>query len=294
MRAVPETLRAKLDSGVTTLCWCWRIERADGAVLGFTDHDRDLAFGDVVYRAQGGFMPGEIRSELGFTVDAASVAGALDDAALTEADLAAGAYDGAQVICMRVDWAAPDDRVMMWRGEIGQTRRGETFFEAELRGLSHRLTQTTGRVYSRRCDAELGDGRCAKDVSGAAFAAAGAVTATVSARSFSASGLSAYASGWFTRGRLSWTIGANAGASADVEAHRGAVIELSAAPAQPVAAGDAFDIVAGCDKSLGACRDKFANAANFRGFPFMPGNDPLLAGPAGDSRRDGGSRGLAG
>lgn len=294
MRIFPNSLQAKLQSGVTTLCWCWRIERRDGAVLGFTDHDEDLIFGGVTYRARGGFQPGEIRNELGFTVDAASIAGALDSETLTEADLSAGLYDGALVICLRVDWSNPADRIGVWRGEIGEIRRGETFFEAELRGPAHRLTQTTGRVYSRRCDAELGDARCAKVVSGGAFTGAGAVVHAAGARSLRASGLAAFASGWFTRGRLTWTSGANAGTAFDVETHRDDTIELHAAPAQPMTPGDTFDVVAGCDKKLSTCRDKFANAVNFRGFPFMPGNDVLLAGAAAETRRDGGSRGIAG
>ncbi len=292
MRAIPETLQAKLSGGVTTLCWCWRIERADGVTLGFTDHDRDLVFGGLTWRAKSGFQPGETRSEMGLSVDAASIAGALDDETLTEADLARGVYDGARVTCLRVDWSAPEDRVTVWTGELGETRRGEQFFEAELRGLSHRLTQTTGRVYSRRCDAELGDARCGKDVSGAAFTGTGEAIQHVSARAFTASGLDAFAPGWFLRGRLTWTSGENAGAAFDIAAHRGGFIEMETAPAAPVQPGDAFSITAGCDKRLTTCRDKFSNSVNFRGFPFMPGNDALLAGPAGDARRDGGSHGL--
>lgn len=293
MRILSGSLKAKLQGGVTTLCWCWRIERRDGAILGFTDHDGDLTFGGVTYRAKGGFQPGEIRSELGFTVDAGSIAGALDSEVLTEADLAAGKYDDAEVVCLRVDWSAPDDRVGVWRGEIGEIRRGETFFEAELRGPGHRLTQTTGRVYSRRCDCELGDARCGLDVGGAASTASGAVTQAVSARSFRASGLGDHASGDFARGRLRWTGGANDGAAFGVAAHRGDMIELETAPAQPVAPGDTFSIVVGCDKKLSTCRDRFNNAVNFRGFPFIPGNDPLIAGAAAETRRDGGSRGIA-
>jgi uncharacterized phage protein (TIGR02218 family) len=46
---------------------------------------------------------------------------------------------------------------------------------------------------------------------------------------------------------------------------------------EPIAAGDAFRVTAGCDKRLGTCLAKFANVPNFRGFPHMPGNDFVLA-----------------
>ena len=50
----------------------------------------------------------------------------------------------------------------------------------------------------------------------------------------------------------------------------------------------------GCDKRFATCRDRFANTLNFRGFPYMVGNDALQASPASETVRDGGSRGLGG
>ena len=45
MKTLSAGLQGHVDSGTTTLAWCWRIERADGVVFGFTDHDRELEFG---------------------------------------------------------------------------------------------------------------------------------------------------------------------------------------------------------------------------------------------------------
>jgi hypothetical protein len=36
----------------------------------------------------------------------------------------------------------------------------------------------------------------------------------------------------------------------------------------------------GCDHTLGTCAARFANAANFQGEPFLPGNDLLTRYPA--------------
>lgn len=44
-----------------------------------------------------------------------------------------------------------------------------------------------------------------------------------------------------------------------------------------------------CDQRFETCRDVFSNTANFRGFPHMPGNDFVLAGPAA-GRNDGSKR----
>jgi len=47
----------------------------------------------------------------------------------------------------------------------------------------------------------------------------------------------------------------------------------------PLVAGDPVTITAGCDKSLAVCRDTFDNVFNFRGEPFVPGNDLLFRTP---------------
>ena len=44
MKTLPAGLAEHLAGEVTTpLCRCWRLTRRDGAVLGFTDHDRDIS-----------------------------------------------------------------------------------------------------------------------------------------------------------------------------------------------------------------------------------------------------------
>jgi uncharacterized phage protein (TIGR02218 family) len=115
----------------------------------------------------------------------------------------------------------------------------------------------------------------------------------VDARTFRTADLSAFADGWFTRGVLTWTGGANAGARSEVEAHRAAVsaaaLELLTAPPSAIAPEDTFSVDAGCDKRWTTCKAKFANTANFRGFPMIPGDDWLQAGPRTGDRNDGGS-----
>lgn len=46
-----------------------------------------------------------------------------------------------------------------------------------------------------------------------------------------------------------------------------------------MAVGDTFHIVPGCDKRLATCRDRYANVINFRGEPYLPGQDALTAYP---------------
>lgn len=83
-----------------------------------------------------------------------------------------------------------------------------------------------------------------------------------------------------TFGTVEWTNGTNAGRRAEVIAHDVtdgiAVLTLLEAPVRSIVGGDAFTIRAGCDKRIETCSTKFANTANFRGFPHIPGQDAVL------------------
>jgi hypothetical protein len=160
MRIVPEELAARIESGAATLCHVWTLERADGARLGFTDHDRDLVVDGTTCRAGSGWTAGAAETAVGLAAGTAAVAGGLDDAAITEADVAAGLYDRAQVALWQVDWTEPDLRVRLWRGALAGLKREGEGFVGELEGPLAKLDRVVGRTYGRMCDAVLGDARC--------------------------------------------------------------------------------------------------------------------------------------
>lgn len=290
MKILPDGMQAHLDSGATTLCWCWKLVRRDGVVQGFTDHDAVLTFGDVSYQAVSGFAASEVQSSLGLSVDNLTLAGALSAATLNESDLAAGHYDSAGIEIWRVNWSDVAQRVLMRAGTLGEVTRSGGAFTAEIRGLAQALNQPVGRVFGHLCDADLGDARCGLAIG----ASDGVVVTAADARRFTVSGLNAFAAGDFTGGMLTFTTGTNAGRGMEVKRHAvsgGIVsIELWQAMGDAVAVGDGFGITPGCDKQFATCKARFNNAVNFRGFPFMPGNDAVVAAPQVGAVLDGGSR----
>ena len=66
MLSLSPSMQAKLDQRATTFCHCWRIARSDATVLGFTDHDRDLTFNGVTFRANTGLSASQLESSVGF------------------------------------------------------------------------------------------------------------------------------------------------------------------------------------------------------------------------------------
>ena len=293
MRSIDSGLAAHIAAGVTTLCRCWRLTRGDGVVLGFTDHDRPIVFDGLSHEPATGLDASEAVSATGFAVGGLEVSGALSSDRLDEGDLAAGLYDNAEVTLHLVNWSAPAERLLLRVGRLGEVTREDGAFRAEIRGLAAALDQPNGRVFRPTCDADLGDARCGIDLGLAAYRGTGTVLSAYGNRRFSVSGLGAFAAGWFERGKLTWTSGANSGRAAEVRAHRIAVGAVTIELWQPmhgaIATADGFTVTAGCDKRFATCKAKFANPVNFRGFPHMPGNDFALSYARAGEVNDGGA-----
>lgn len=261
-----------LAGDVTTLALCWRLDRRDGVTLGFTAHDRDLVRGGVPYRARPGMLPSAVRQSDGFDVDTLDLAGALTDEGITADDLMAGRWDGAACTVLALDWSDPAaEPLVLARGELGDVGVKDGAFTAELRGPTALLERPVVERTSPDCRAELGDRRCRVDLAGRmrlarVMAADGAVlTLDTDEPAENAYGF----------GRLRWLDGANAGLVSAIAASAGAVVTLREPPFAVPAAGALVELREGCDRTFATCRDRFANIANFRGEPHLPGNDLL-------------------
>jgi uncharacterized phage protein (TIGR02218 family) len=59
----------------------------------------------------------------------------------------------------------------------------------------------------------------------------------------------------------------------------GDIVRLRDLPRADVVPGCTVELREGCDKRFQTCVSRFANAANFRGEPHLPGNDLLTRYP---------------
>lgn len=287
-------LSAHLATGATTTCHAWAITRADGTVLGFTDHDCDLAFEGITFRADTGLGATALQQGTGLSVDNAEALGALCDASLSEEDIEAGRYDGAEVTAWLVNWAMPEARQRVFRGTIGELTRVGGAFRAELRGLAELLNRPQGRIYQKPCGAVLGGRGCHFDLGQPGYRAEVRAAMIEDRVCFTFDVLGGFAPGWFTHGRLEVLEGAAQGLSAPIR-HDGEVagrrvIELWTPLRVAPEDGVRLLLEAGCDKRLATCRNKFDNVPNFQGFPDIPGEDWMMVHPARGGARDGGSR----
>ena len=177
----------------------------DGTKLGFTDHNKEFDFLQVMCRPESGFIP-----------DNNKVQGILSSD-ISGDDIRSGRLGEARLESYRVNWTEPTQFISIAIGYVGEIRQKGDEFELEWLDQASQLERSTGRVFSRLCDAEFGDVRC---------------------------GLNAAD---FPEGTI-------------------------------------------CPRTFTACQEQFSNQVNFRGFPYILGDDALLAAPLDGEIRDGSSR----
>lgn len=274
MKTLTAGLAAHLAGETTTLATCWKLTRRDGTTLGFTSHDRDLTFESVTYKAASGFTPSMIASSGNLAVDNLDVEGMLSAEAITETDIHAGKYDFAEISVFQVNYANLAQGALTLRtGWLGEVSVSGQHFIAEVRGMTQKLSQTLGEIFSPACRARLGDARCKVNL--ASHTVSGTITEVVSRLVVKDSSRSE-AAGHFTDGLLTFTSGANEDLTIEVKYYADKTLNLVLPLPFPAEVGDTYSLIAGCDKRFETCIGRFNNAINFRGEPHLPGLDRML------------------
>lgn len=290
---VSAEFQAHLGAGVTTVARLWKVTRRDGVVYGFTDHDLDVQMDGVTYKADTGMTAHALSQTTGLSVDNTEALGVLSTEAISEKDIRAGRYDGAEVEAWLVNWRDVSQRYLRFRGKVGELSREAGGFRAELNGLSEAMNQPQGRAYQSPCSAVLGDGKCRFDLEQTGYSVELDLISNDEETVFRFEDMALYPKGWFVRGTFKVLSGAAEGLSGIIKndtmgdggARRIELWEALRAEMQP---GDRVRLEAGCDKLPRTCRKKFNNFLNFRGFPDIPGEDWLMSYPIPSGRNDGG------
>lgn len=276
------------------MCFCWRIDRQDGVIMGFTDHDVDLTFDSVTYQRTTSFSASAMENQLGLAVSNLDVMGALSSDSITEDDLESGRYDGALLTIYLVNWQEVTQRVVIMKGPLGQVTIGDLAYQAELRSLGQHFQQYIGSLCQAKCRSDFGDTGSGLE-GGCRFALPAAVAGTVSAvtdrttfsvsasGSFPAGTKGSLSGGYFAEGTVTFTSGVNSGLSKEVATSvsdgNWPLGTLSFVMKEPFGldfqVGDTVLMQIGCDKTLAVCEANYNNVANFRGEPFVAGSDML-------------------
>lgn len=271
--------RIWFEQPLETVAIFWQLRRRDGGALGFVTHDADLWFDGLRHRAAPGMVPAALRRGAGLEADSAEVHGVLSHAAISADDLAAGRYDGAAVRIGVVDWETLE-RAMLYRGTIGTVNAEAGQFNAALASRKADLLRDPVPRTSPTCRAEFCGPGCT--LSAARFSAMARYSSLdPTSGEVAVSGLGDTAP--YAGGELRWLDGPLAGQTHHILAATADRLTLEQPLDAPIPAGTLVSLREGCDRRLETCATRFANAINFQGEPFLPGNDQIAryASPAG-------------
>ena len=253
----------------------WRIERRDGVTLGFTSHDRDLAHDGLRLRAAPGIRPAALRLTADITGDDAQMDGALTHDAIPAGDLEAGRFDGAGVTLGMIDWQTGAAQVLYY-GTIGETEAVVDGFAAQLRSAKAALDYDPVPRTSPGCRARFCAPGC--NLSPSRFTHELPVTAIDhQANAVTFSGIVPTD---FLFGELRWLEGAAVGLRHSIIGQDGGDLVLDGPIPAGVEPGTRTLLREGCDRTIATCANRFGNALNFRGEPFLPGNDLVARYPS--------------
>lgn len=289
----PENRTALNETQHKRLATLWRLERADGTVFRFTDHDDPIPFSEFstvveTYTPVGGVSLSARQLQAGLKVNNMEAKGVLTSAVITDEDLRYGLYDGAEIWEYLVDWKYPFNGAFVSSfyviREVEWTPQGWT---AQIEGRTSKLQVKRGHLYTKNCRYTLGDAACGKNIETGSgnFRVSGTVATTTNVRKvFTSAALVGLQSNNFYRyGKVVWTSGNNAGIDLISEVSKfvsaSGQVTLQLDTPINIAVGDGFTIYVGCDKTYATCKSKFANGDAFGGFPHIPGNDALLQTP---------------
>jgi uncharacterized phage protein (TIGR02218 family) len=263
-------MRVFFDRELDTVATFWRIYRRDGTALAFTSHDRDLTFGGIRHLAAPGMIPAAIRLTSELANDSAEVQGALNHDSIREDDLAAGLFDDAAIDIGAVDWSTLDHHTL-YTGQIGRIEDDRSQFSAELRSTKSMLEQDLVPRTSPTCRAEFCGRGCG--LSAVRFTAVHALAAIdLDGNRVRFAGLDGEA---HVEGRLRFMAGPQTGIAFGIIDAETDWLVLDRPLVAGTVTGTLTQLREGCDHTIATCGSRFGNAANFRGEPFLPGNDLL-------------------
>jgi uncharacterized phage protein (TIGR02218 family) len=291
MKNLTPTFLSHVRSRSTTLAFCWKLTLRDGTSIGFTAHDQPLTIDGLVYRPETAIAPSAFQQDLTLSADDVEISALFDSDQISDEDLLSGKLDGAKFLYFLVNWnalpasltAVPQDFLLLSSGQLGEYSATERDFTATGLSLVDKLSEKQSIQTSPVCRASLGDSKCGVNLT--PFTHTRYVESVPSPYQVKPISL-ALPDGYFNNGELQITTGKNAGTRIKIAKWEAGVFYLFSPPFFSLDVTDVVVAIAGCDKRLATCRDKFSNVLNFRGEPSIPGQDVWTSGVPLDEEED--------
>jgi hypothetical protein len=156
----------------------------------------------------------------------------------------------------------------MYRGFILRTEVHNNYIILQISPLTTALMRGIGVFFSPLCRVNFGNIACGKDAK--LFSTSGVITAIKNNRNFTGNhSMQGKNNGYFDYGIITFTGADGYSFSTEISNNIDQNFTILFNPPQDVKVGDKYTMVAGCDKKLSTCVNKFNNGINFRGEPFI-------------------------
>lgn len=265
---------SSIVDALTSHTFICSFQREDGIGFSVTNHDRPIAWRDVRAVVDASFRVSEIALERNMVGSRATLRMAANGSAVRPWFMSSDRWLSASVTVEGMQWEDRSQHYVACTGELGGVQRHGDNLVLDVLVTPPALREQPCIETSAECRAKLGDELCrvnmrTRRMSCKVEAKAGA--------EFTIEGQSNL--GRFAFGRLRWLTGRNSGRYQEILHAEGASIRLREPPPSQVDVGDVVLLTEGCDGRLQTCQSRFANVANFRGEPHLPGTDFLLRYP---------------
>lgn len=159
--------------------------------------------------------------------------------------------------------------IVWFCGRIAETDVGRTRIDIKVKSLMNLLAvqQMPRRLYQAACTHVFGDAMCTFNRAGLASTQA-ALAGSTQAQIVTA--LSPSPATLYDQGTIVGLTGANAGQTRTITTVAAGTVSLLKAWLYPVAVGDTFQLLPGCDHTTATCHNIFNNLSHFGGFPYIP------------------------
>lgn len=311
MRNIDQTIKEHLKEASITMSIFVLIETKNGDRIRFNSSNRDVyTYHDidydlnpqgpkkVVYKG-GGYTPSIFSTDESNSVQKMDLKGMLSS--IHEEDrqnafiyeyAVNNYYQGANVFISIANYLEPNinryqqdpmyyesiENIKIARANIGGVSiKDFDNIEIELRGFNQKLNNNINYSYSRTCRAKLFDGACGLNRNN--FVSLSTVYGVIDNLTILINKVNAPASD-FKNGYLLLTSGKAKAQKANIRNCKTVIYEgvelyevefIRSVPSE-IMEGDSLNIYPGCDKTIANCK-KFNNIENFRGEPYIPGEE---------------------
>ena len=267
------------------MCDLYTFTTVSGTAFYYTSGALPVTVNGYTYATGAKINRNTIRSVVGIEVDSLAIDLYAESSVLMGAlpmiqALAQGLMDNGSVQLERLFLNAAgvmQGTLLLFAGRVGQvvTSRGHASLEI-LSNTELLSVMIPAGVYQPSCRNTLFDLNCGVNRAAYQIMTAAQTATDVTRQRFTANLASTAAAiaGYLNLGSVIFTSGANAGIGRTVKSQTGAgnasTIAVICPWPFPVAAGDTFVCIPGCDKTMATCVAKYANLTRFSGEPFIP------------------------